>query len=273
MRFLITGVAGFIGSHLADALVGEHEVEGIDNLLTGRREQVPEAVDFQECELLDAVVRGWDLIIHAAASYSHPGKWERDVTTNVLGCQAVARYGCPVIYFQTSLPPQSSYAISKIAGEQYLRLSGVPLTVFKLANIYGPRNLSGPIPTFCRQLARRERSIVANTARNYVYIDDLVRAVIDSIEQGGTGTYGICGPIDTPIPMLYGLIAHEMGVGLNAEVVDPPETDVVSLLPDAPLPPGWQPTVRLEEGISPTLDWYAAYGVGETYTHLSLTKA
>ena len=80
-----------------------------------------------------------------------------------------------IIYFQTVLPPISSYAISKIAAEHYLRLSGVPLTVFRLAAVYGPRNLSGAIPTFYRQVAAGEPcTVVEDATRDFVFIDDLV---------------------------------------------------------------------------------------------------
>ncbi len=93
--------------------------------------------------------------MHCAASYSNPNFWHRDTQTNVLGTInatiAAKHHGARLIYFQTALPPISSYAISKIAGEQYIGLSDVEATVFRLANIYGPRNLSGPLPAFWKR--------------------------------------------------------------------------------------------------------------------------
>ena len=74
-----------------------------------------------------------------------------------------------LLYFQTALcygtqpieqpitldhpiRPDSSYAISKTAGEQYIELSGLDFVSFRLANAYGPRNISGPLPTFYHRL-------------------------------------------------------------------------------------------------------------------------
>ena len=83
-----------------------------------------------------------ELVIHCAASYKDPNQWHQDTATNVEGAINVAavakHHNARIIYFQTVLPPISSYAISKIAGEHYLRLSGQPLTVFRLAAVYGP---------------------------------------------------------------------------------------------------------------------------------------
>ena len=92
-------------------------------------------------------------------------------------------YNARIIYFQTVLPPISSYAISKIAGEHYLRLSGQPLTVFRLAAVYGPRNLSGAIPTFYRQVkAGLPCTVVEDASRDFVFVEDLVdRVLLESI--------------------------------------------------------------------------------------------
>ena len=96
---------------------------------------------------------------------------------------AVAKHhDARIIYFQTVLPPISSYAISKIAGEHYLRLSGQPLTVYRLASVYGPRNLSGPIPTFYRRIKAGETcSVVRDVTRDFVFIEDLVARVMRAV--------------------------------------------------------------------------------------------
>ena len=98
-----------------------------------------------------------------------------------------------IFYFQTVLPPISSYAISKIAGEHYLRLSGQPLTVFRLASIYGPRNLSGAIPTFYRQIkAGQPCTVVEDATRDFVFIEDLVERVESGlVDHGGLGAGGV----------------------------------------------------------------------------------
>ena len=163
MRILMTGAAGFIGSHLAERLVAEeHEVVGIDNLETGRRENFSvgelHEEDIADRDVLYGIANHVkpEVVIHCAASYSNPNFWHRDTNTNVTGTinstLVALHHKAPIIYFQTALPPISSYAISKIAGEHYIALSGVPHTIFRLANMYGPRNVSGPIPTFWKRL-------------------------------------------------------------------------------------------------------------------------
>ena len=161
MRILISGAAGFVASNLSDRLITEgHDVFGFDNFETGRSQNLNQRMEFVEFDIADGYPfggsRDMDLVIHCAASYRDHEAWYRDAHTNVIGAQAIGRaaqaWNSRIFYFQTVLPPISSYAISKIAGEHYLRLSGQPLTVFRLASIYGPRNLSGAIPTFYRQI-------------------------------------------------------------------------------------------------------------------------
>ena len=141
-------------------------------------------------------------VVHAAASYSDPDNWTEDSLTNVTGTanvvQAAKRGRVQrLIYFQTALcyglrpleqpitlthpirPGGSSYAISKTAGEYYVLLSGLDAISFRLANAYGPRNLSGPLPTFYHRLTTGKACFVMDTRRDFVFIDDLVEVVLE----------------------------------------------------------------------------------------------
>ena len=106
-----------------------------------------------------------------------PGDWYTDALVNAVGTANIAK-GCKrhkvrrLIYFQTALcygtkpmqqpirldhpidPVNSSYAISKTAGEHYVQFSGVEWVTFRLANVIGPRNVSGPLPIFYGRLSR-----------------------------------------------------------------------------------------------------------------------
>ncbi len=118
---------------------------------------------------------GPDHVVHAAASYKDPDNWAEDARTNVEGGVNVVRASqtrrrrsrsctsrprCATGRDRSSsrsrsahpIRPDSSYAISKTAAEQYIELSGLDFVSFRLANAYGPRNISGPLPTFFQRL-------------------------------------------------------------------------------------------------------------------------
>lgn len=330
MRILITGAAGFIGSHLADRLeaVG-HEVTGVDNLLTGRAENW-QAEGFFTGDIVDragfydlANLARPEVIIHCAASYDNRDLWHRDTDTNVAGAINVAavakHHGARAIYFQTALcygndpydvrtphertaarlaaiiagaaldsglvpfplstnvplAPESSYAISKVAAEQYLRLSEVPLTVFRLANIYGPRNLSGPVPTFYKRLTEGQSVTVVDSRRDFVYIDDLVNLVVQAISNQTTGTFHVSTGSDYPISQLYEAVcgALDRYDAFPADITTRGEDDAPTILLDPSATKamfGWEATTDLDEGVEKAVEWYREHGVDKTFTHLAL---
>jgi len=307
MKVLITGGAGFIGSHIADHLITRGDkVLVIDNYATGRRDNLtpqPNLIIVEgTIEDPDLVNHTFDdfqpeVVVHAAASYKDPNNWEEDARTNVLGTSIIVKASerrnvRRFIYFQTALcyglhpleqpislehpllPGDNSYAISKTAGEYYIRLSNLDYLSFRLANAYGPRNLSGPPPTFYHRLTTNKPFFVMDTRRDFIYVNDLVEVAIKAIDgYGKKGIYHISSGKDYAIKELFDATIKALCFKLKEDVEVHPRNpdDVFTILLDPSKTNqdfNWQVTTPLETGIKAAIEYYQKYGVTETYTHL-----
>ncbi len=200
MRALVTGGAGFVGSHIVEALVNAgHQVTVVDNLATGSRANLrPEAafaeVDITNRPALRAVFDDTqpEVVLHqaaqtlVAASSSDP---IRDSEINVVGTlnvlDAAGRTGVKKVIFASSggtvygnpdrqpvpetepLKPISPYGVSKVAGEHYLRViceqRGMAWTSLRYGNVYGPRDIPASqhvITAFLHAIARGSRPVI-----------------------------------------------------------------------------------------------------------------
>ncbi len=199
-RVVITGGAGFIGSQVADALIAEgNHVEIIDNLFTGRLENVPDKAVFHEVDIRDSKVDHifregkFDVMYHLAAqmdvrkSVADPAF---DADANILGginlLQACRKHKVAKVIFsstggaiygeQESFPadeshsqnPKSPYGISKLAFEKYLQFyhweHGLNYIALRYANVYGPRQRgdgeAGVVAIFFNKLLRGEKAVI-----------------------------------------------------------------------------------------------------------------
>ena len=210
---LITGVAGFIGSNLADRLVAQgFRVIGIDNLAYGVIEQVPDGVEFHKLDIRSPDIYdlfdGVEAVFHLAAKNCISDCQDNPLETsdiNVTGTVNVfeaARRGSvgKVIYAESSalyegstvLPtpesevyPQSFYAVSKLAGmafaEAYRRFHGMRTTALRYFCVYGPRqDYRRTIPplmsAFIINLLEGKRPTIYGTGekrRDFIYVDDV----------------------------------------------------------------------------------------------------
>jgi UDP-glucose 4-epimerase len=309
VKVLITGGAGFIGSHLADRLLDDgHEVLVIDNYATGRRDNLTErdglTIVEDTIEDPDVVLETFEgfrpeFVVHAAAAYKDPEAWGADVLTNALGTVNVVKAAQAtgvqrILYFQTALcygttpteqpvtlthpiRPDSSYGISKTAGELYIELSGIDFVSFRLANAYGPRNISGPLPTFYHRLTEGKGVFVMDTRRDFIYVDDLIDVVMQAVVDGtGHGHYHVSSGTDFAIKELFdATIAALPEVELDGDVEVRPkgEDDAYTILLDPSRIQkdfGWSPKVPLEEGVRRAIEYYREYGISQTYTHLKV---
>lgn len=310
MRLFVTGAAGQVGSHCVDhALSLGHEVVGIDNFATGRKVHVTTHSKYRFVEgsivdaaLIDRLIREHlpQVIVHTAASYKDPADWNSDVQTNVQGMVnlldsarmwSVSRF----IYFQTALvygvKPQetpvslshprridnSSYAISKGAAEDYLSLSGLDYVSFRLANVIGPRNVSGPLPTFFQRLSEGKRCFVTPARRDFVFVGDLVRAVGLAVNGVGHGAYHFSSGQDVPIIELYDSVVKAMGLSEypEPELRDLSNDDAQSILLDPSRTFsdfGHIEFTPLDSTVWSAVKYYQEFGVGGAYTHLKLNN-
>lgn len=172
MRILITGVAGFLGSHLADAMLkAGHYVVGVDNLIGGYRDNVPDKVRWHNVDCtnwndMDQAMKGCELVYHCAATaYEGLSVFSPAIVShNIIGaattvfsaaiangvkrivhCSSMARYGSILTpYHENQVPrPQDPYGISKLAAEKMLinlcDTHGVEYNIAVPHNIIGPR--------------------------------------------------------------------------------------------------------------------------------------
>ena len=312
MRVLVTGGAGFIGSHLTDRLLARSdEVLVIDNYATGRRDNLPDSApgltviegDIAASAVVTEAFESFrpEVVVHAAASYKDPEDWPSDAATNVLGTALVSRAAMAgavrrFIYLQTALcyglhpleqpitldhpilPTASSYAISKTAGEHYVALSGLDWQSFRLANAYGPRNLSGPLPTFYSRLSSGKPCFVMDTRRDFVYVSDLVDLLVQAVDgAGGQGVYHVASGGDYSIEELFEATVATLGITLDRPVEVRPRgaDDAFTILLDPSRTQqdfGWHASVPLDEGVRQAIEYYQRFGITDTYTHLKLEQ-
>jgi UDP-glucose 4-epimerase len=202
MKTLITGVAGFLGSALAQRLLDEgHEVLGLDDLSTGKEEAIPEGVQFEPGDMLDrpllwTLLQNVECVYHLAArvavqeSILYPREYN---TTNVGGTvsvmEAMRDVGVKRVVFTSSgavygaqkaqplhelmVPaPDSPYAVSKLSAEYYVKtigkLWGIETVTLRIFNAYGPgQHLPADhppvIPNFLKQAVKGGSLIVHNS--------------------------------------------------------------------------------------------------------------
>ncbi|KYH26762.1 ADP-L-glycero-D-manno-heptose-6-epimerase [Halalkalicoccus paucihalophilus] len=226
MNVLVTGGAGFIGSHLTDALVSDHEVTVLDDFSSGHRSNLHPAAgvvegDIRDAEVLEDAAADADVIFHQAASvsvdrsiedpeYSHAVNV--DATLSLLEAarkhdarcvlaSSAAIYGQPEsVPIPESAPktPESPYGIEKLSIDQYARvyndLYDLPTVVLRYFNAYGPRqtagDYSGVISVFLDQARTGEPITVhgdGSQTRDFVHVSDIVRANLLAMETEYVG--------------------------------------------------------------------------------------
>jgi UDP-glucose 4-epimerase len=249
---LVTGGAGFIGSHVAEALVARgKDVVVLDDLSSGKRENLPEGAELVEGDIRepqDELFAGVkpDVCFHLAAqadvrvSVARP---EHDALINVIGTinllEAAREHGTQLVFSSTGgaiygecdgpapedapRQPLAPYGTSKLAGEEYLatynRLHGTKHVALRYGNVYGPRQdphgEAGVVAIFFKRFLSGEQPKVfgdGKQTRDYVYVVDVVRATLAAAERDG-GVYNVGTGRETSVVELFDLCRRVAGKG------------------------------------------------------------
>jgi UDP-glucose 4-epimerase len=304
MKVLVTGGAGFIGSHVVDAYLEQgHQVVVVDDLSTGKRENVDSrarlyAVDIRDEELEEVfAVEKPDIVNHHAAKASVRESMIEPVLyadVNVLGSlnlleQSRKHEVRKFIYISTGgavygepeyLPadeahpihPLDPYGVSKAGFEHYLPLYrthyGLPFTVLRYANVYGPRQdplgEAGVVAIFTGQMLAGEQAVINGSGeqeRDFVYVGDAARANVLSLDRGDGGIYNIGTGIGTSINEIFAELKGATGYDLP-EVHGPPKAGEVFKVylgvDKAARELDWQPVVNLRKGLDLTVEYFRA---------------
>jgi UDP-glucose 4-epimerase len=260
VRAIVTGGAGFIGSHVADALLARgDEVWIVDNFASGKLENVSEDVVLVERDIREPLDELFEdvqpqVCFHLAAqadvgtSVERPG-YDADVNvTGTIGVlEAARKHQTHVVFASTggaiygecdgpapedaARRPVSPYGISKLAGEEYVagwnRLHGTHHVSLRFANVYGPRQEptleGGVIAIFMERMRADEPTQIFGDGlqtRDFVYVSDVVDAVLAAAEAGA-GVYNVGTGIETSVVELHALCRRVTGSEREPEFVPP----------------------------------------------------
>ncbi|MDP3997124.1 MAG: NAD-dependent epimerase/dehydratase family protein [Candidatus Andersenbacteria bacterium] len=306
-KYLVTGGAGFIGSHLVHRLVAEgNEVIALDNLTAGKIENIKAVAsrvtfvkgDIRQIDLLQKLMGGVEVVLHTAALRSVPLSVDNpsavnDVniggTLNILlaardnGVRRVVMSSSSSVYGQIeaekqveTLPthPESPYALTKLAGEQYCRLFGelygLDAICLRYFNVFGhwqdPNSkYSAVIPIFVSALLRGQMPTIhwdGQQSRDFTFVDNVVDANLCAAQapiKSQGNAYNIANGGTTSINELLAQIQELLGTNIVPRYMPKRAGDIGRTRADierARRELNWEPKVSFNEGLARSLEWY-----------------
>jgi nucleoside-diphosphate-sugar epimerase len=283
-RILVTGANGFIGTHLVSALrAAGHDVLGLSH----------RDGDIATCDLPGD---GLAHVFHLAARTFVPLSWTTPAAyyaTNVLGTvnvlECCRRAGVALTFVSSyvygrpqrlpidedhPLDALNPYSDTKIVGERlvasYGRLFGVPGTIVRPFNVYGPgQRPPFLIPQIVEQALDARRACIEvkdlRPRRDYLYVSDLVALLVATLTPGGCGTYNAGSGQSISVAEVLDAVRRDVGTDKPIRASDESRVnEVMDVVADVSLARRqlqWQPLVGFEEGLSRTVDWVRSCGV------------
>lgn len=298
MRYLVTGVAGFIGSHLAEALeAAGHEVLGIDCFTDyydpAIKEENASGLEVRRLDLAADQLdfRGFDGVFHLAGQpgvRSFGDIFDLYVRRNLLASQRVfeacARDGVRVAFAssssvygeaeryptseETPMRPLSPYGITKLGCEHlaraYERSFGLDAVILRYFNAFGPRQR--PDQAFTKAAIALAEGVPFNMygdglqSRDFTYVGDIVEATRLAMERG-RGIYNVGGGVEATLKETIAILEELAGRELEVQSHPPVPGDQRRTNADATrirADLGWQPHTSLEDGLRAQWDWARA---------------
>jgi UDP-glucose 4-epimerase len=289
-RILVTGGAGFIGSHLVERLVGlNHEVVVLDDLSNGNLQNlknVRDQITFIKHDVsMPFSLSSLNAIFHLACfprsrSFENP---RRDIEINVIGMinvlELARKNEAKVIFSSNSgiydtsrIPidentpddPKTPYDLDKLQAENYMKLYGntygIGYVIFRFATVYGPRQNVSPewkpvVMEFVSKLRKKQAPTIywdGKQTRDFIFVDDIVNALILSLESANGETIILGSEKETSINELYKLVSDLCGIYIEPSRKPKKLGDIRRMRYEckkANMMLGWKAYTPIQEGI------------------------
>ena len=298
MNVLITGAAGFIGYHTTREMIKRgYEIVAIDSLIRGRPERLKELkekgaqtyiVDMREEEKIKEIIKREkvEAVVHLAALISVEESFQKPLLYNSINAggtlsllkasteadvekfiyiSTAAVYGNPQylpIDEEHPTRPLSPYGVSKLAGEEYLKMYqrtiGIKGIILRLFNVYGPGQTgayAGVITKFIERTSRGEPPIIygdGEQTRDFIHVKDVANAIIKALETNTTGTFNIASGKPTRIIDLAHMVISLTGLKLQPIFTEPRKGDIrhsYANIDKAREILKWEPKIDLKQGL------------------------
>lgn len=305
MKILLTGGAGFIGSHVADRYLSDgHEVIILDDLSTGFEKNVNPGAEFHKLDIRAKETANLIGQVHPEVINHHAAQIDLrrsvadpmlDAQINILGLlnimEAAVKTGSlkQIIFASTGgalygdadlIPtpedyparPVSPYGVAKLTGEHYLHYYhtafGIPYTVLRYGNVYGPRQNpegeAGVVAIFSSRMMKGQRVVIngdGKQTRDYVSVRDVVEANARALGGKKEGIYNIGTGKETDVNTIFrilaDLLAPEMGEEHGPQKQGEQRRSALDCV-KAKQELGWEPAVPIEDGLSETANYFKA---------------